>query len=528
MRAKSKLFSVALSALLLLGFAATLSAQISHQVQSTPVDVVQTGLTEVMGEVRLIKSTIPANTPQTTIGGTVNVLYVDVPISNTFSGQRAVTLGGPGGTCSITDVGGITIDFSAQYCDDPGISFQLFATVTNTAAGGLLTISFPTGLVVTADGQSIAINGVRARVTGKPVGADVNASLQALPSNAHSFINVSQVRVARTNDGLTIQATGIVAAICLPPPSPTVRVLEGFPGAFVHNATVAAATPTTPANPRPRFGANTNTHVNLVVTGLPSGVTLTWPASVNASTGTGTLRLVSVSVDTAIALYRFDTTDQALSDLTAELFLVSPTVTVAITAAVGVATVQGQLYPSDLLPVVGLVPRFDHPLEPDPGIPFVTVQKCRTYLLFPFLTNAAGSTFNSGMAVANTTNTTGVPGLVTPAQSGSVTLYGFPQFPSGGTQTPVSAVLASNLESGNTVAASLDGITGFAGFQGYAIAVCEFQFGHGFAFISGTYGSSVPVVAEGFLALVIPDPAFTGTRLASPPLTANSGENLGN
>jgi len=40
------------------------------------------------------------------------------------------------------------------------------------------------------------------------------------------------------------------------------------------------------------------------------------------------------------------------------------------------------------------------------------------------------------------------------------------------------------------------------GFQGYAIASCEFQFAHGYAFISDT---NAQVLAQGYLALIIPD-----------------------
>ena len=60
MRAKSKLVSLVLSAMLVFGFALTASAQVSHLVSSTPTDVIQTGLAEVLGEVRMTKSSIPA------------------------------------------------------------------------------------------------------------------------------------------------------------------------------------------------------------------------------------------------------------------------------------------------------------------------------------------------------------------------------------------------------------------------------------------------------------------------------------
>ena len=47
-------------------------------------------------------------------------------------------------------------------------------------------------------------------------------------------------------------------------------------------------------------------------------------------------------------------------------------------------------------------------------------------------------------------------------------------------------------------------------FQGYMFAVCNFQYAHGFAFISDVGARNL---AMGYLALVIPDPG-TGCRSA--------------
>ena len=62
---------------------------------------------------------------------------------------------------------------------------------------------------------------------------------------------------------------------------------------------------------------------------------------------------------------------------------------------------------------------------------------------------------------------------------------------------------------GQTIAFTLSGgnsainITGTPGFQGYIFARCEFQFAHGFAFITDGFGG-IPTLAEGYLALVVP------------------------
>jgi hypothetical protein len=77
----------------------------------------------------------------------------------------------------------------------------------------------------------------------------------------------------------------------------------------------------------------------------------------------------------------------------------------------------------------------------------------------------------------------------------------------------------------------LNNVTG--GFTGYMIAVCRFQYAHGFAFVSDLGARNL---AMGYLALVIPDPtSSTAGRIATPapcggastiPGCAATGENL--
>ena len=63
------------------------------------------------------------------------------------------------------------------------------------------------------------------------------------------------------------------------------------------------------------------------------------------------------------------------------------------------------------------------------------------------------------------------------------------------------------------------GVAATPGFQGYMIASCNFQYGHGFAFISDLGASRV---AEGYLALVMDQNMFgdgeTRTGATSEPL----------
>jgi hypothetical protein len=66
-------------------------------------------------------------------------------------------------------------------------------------------------------------------------------------------------------------------------------------------------------------------------------------------------------------------------------------------------------------------------------------------------------------------------------------------------------------------------IAGAPEFQGYIIAVCEFQYAHGFAFITDGFGG-IPALAQGYLALVIP--VTPSGRIPGVPNLHQLGESL--
>jgi len=140
--------------------------------------------------------------------------------------------------------------------------------------------------------------------------------------------------------------------------------------------------------------------------------------------------------------------------------------------------------------------------------PLATISVCRTILLYPYVTNQAG--FDTGLEIANTSQdpfTTG--GNATGAQAGSCKLTWY-----GGTTaaptTPPGPSDTGNIPAG-TVWVNTAGIIAPT-FQGYMFAVCNFQYAHGFAFISDVGARNL---AMGYLAVVIPDPG-TGSRTATP------------
>jgi hypothetical protein len=152
----------------------------------------------------------------------------------------------------------------------------------------------------------------------------------------------------------------------------------------------------------------------------------------------------------------------------------------------------------------------------------IIINICRTILLYPFVTHQAG--FDTGITIANTSQDPfTVGGNATGAQAGSCKLSYY-----GGTTaaptTPPGATDTGSIAAGTVYANTISTIA--PNFQGYMFAVCNFQYAHGFAFISDLGARNL---AMGYLATVIPDPG-TGTRNAAPggcngvSGCANSGE----
>jgi len=153
------------------------------------------------------------------------------------------------------------------------------------------------------------------------------------------------------------------------------------------------------------------------------------------------------------------------------------------------------------------IPRFI--ADPNAAKNLLIINICRTILLYPFITNQAG--FDTGIAIANTSTDP----FGTGPQAGSCTLN---WYAGAGSPSPSNT---GNIASG-TVYTTLASTT-VPNFQGYMIAVCQFQYAHGFAFISDLGARNL---AMGYLALVIPDPTTqaNSVRNASAPGCSSGGD----
>jgi len=150
------------------------------------------------------------------------------------------------------------------------------------------------------------------------------------------------------------------------------------------------------------------------------------------------------------------------------------------------------------------IPRFGPSGSP---VSLFSISPCSCNLLFPFVSNIAG--FDTGIAIANTSQDP----YGTSGQTGTVTLnyYGNIVEPAGVSDAvPAGAELIFTLSSGGNF-----NIQSTPGFQGYIIAQANFQYCHGFAFLSTVSNSE----AEGYLAIQLDAPGLTRT--------GNTGENKG-
>lgn len=508
-----KSISLALAALVLVvltGASSAFAQTVVFGVGTAPTEVANTGLAEVMGQVTMTAAATcsPGGILAEPDGfcvstaGTIQVTYDRTPI-DTVTGIRV---------CET--IAGVTT------CNAPGAYLSTgVVTISNATAGdpgggGVVTFTV-NGLVDFRSGDQVVVSGVRGRIQLSLAGGDISAKLTTSPSTIASFQPTSE-RVAIPKDPLTMAFGPWTILQCRPGVGTgKVTVTEGFTTAFVDHGDVAETTyPGAPANPRPLFGGTNNSRINIVITGLPTGVTINWPATSAADSGGGgtaaRLDLVVQSASGDNATYVYGTPDQAPSDTNGEIFVITVTAAANIVlsgtpADFGSTLGQGRMYPPAT--PTSARPRYNHPLEPVPAAPWLTVAPCTTNLLYPWVANSPG--VDTGVAISNTS----ADPYGTIGQTGACTLNLYPTslttndgVSGGGAITLTTLPLAP----GSVWRRSMSGTT-FAGTAGYIIAVCNFQYGHGFAYITNGFGSPLgPTTAQGYIALVIPDPVILG------------------
>jgi hypothetical protein len=506
----------------LAGAGSAIAQTVTWNVSTAPTFVANTGRSEVMGQVTLTGDVTCGTSADgfcVSTAGTIQVLYVGTPIDNALATANIGLINTNGLEVCETIAAVTTCNAAGTYLAGGGGGF----TVVNSTAGGVVSFGV-LGAVDIAAGDQLLIRGGRGQIDlgpGNVVGTSIIGQLTASPSTIAGFQPTSEV-VARSADPLTMAFGAWTILQCRPAVGTgTVTVTEGFNTAFVDHDIEGTTDGTngTTINDRPLFGGTRNSRINIVLTGKPSGVTINWPATSAVDSGTGLtgafLNIVAQSTSGDQVTYTFSAFDQALSDINGEKFVITVTAFANVVLSgtandFGTALGQGQMF--DPATPSSSKPRYNHPLEPVPAATWLTVAPCTTNLLFPWVLNFAG--LDTGIAISNTS----ADPYGTIPQTGTCTVNLWPTDQS--TNNGVSAggavsITTAAIAPGSVWRTSLSGTPTFAGLAGYAIAVCRFQYGHGFAFITDNFGVGAAATAQGYLALVIPDPVILTRRSAA-------------
>jgi hypothetical protein len=325
----------------------------------------------------------------------------------------------------------------------------------------------------TVNGQSLAATGPYGAIGITDFGTRFTAVFNNIPAGARVFVSQYGVTLNTTTgvvNGQVLTGNSIAQAI-------TSDVVPDGDGTIP-----AATTFTVPSN-----CGGPGASINVVEITPSSGNTATasWESIANSST--------------AIDTYQFG----VFVTYTASPGTNSP--------AAGTATVNLRYGPASTVTTASSSapePRF---LDTSSAKNAIAIGICRTILLFPFVTEQAG--FDTGLAISNTS--TDPFGTTPQAGTCSLNWYG-----AGAPGTPTTTPSVATATTFTTLAS----VT-VPGFQGYMIAVCNFQYAHGFAFISDLGARNL---AMGYLALVVPDPSLNGGRNANDQSASapSSGEQL--
>ncbi len=460
------------------------------------------------------------------------------------------------------------ITFFGVPVDPPGVGSTLTLRITNVrmnvsslgapAAGSFSTIpafetiSSSAGFTINNPVQTVGnvrrgliVNSITAGSAGS-----VFTSTSGSPSSLQQCTGVSFS--STTSSNLAVETInfqeGFATATKLRYPSGGITLLSQ-PGNFYN--TESQFVPTNlgsfPTSPTQLGLADFATRIKITFNNIQNGVAIFVPTSINnVGTFSETMQLVAsetsseptfpavspstttnipagfaqISTTSGSGVAVYEVTGQTTnSPSTIETFAVP--VLVNFTAspstnspALGTSTVNVDFAPSTastLTATSGPIPRFVPTSTAQNGF---TLNACSTVLLFPFMSNLAG--FDTGFAIASTSTDP----FGTAAQSGICTLNFYGTGAGAATNTPV---IASGTVYTNLVS------TIQAGFQGYMIAQCRFQYAHGFAFITDGFGGPGRGLSEGYLALVLPDPNANGGRkaYANAQSVTGSGESNG-
>jgi len=403
--------------------------------------------------------------------------------------------------------------FSGFYLPGTGAPFQIRVTNVRVNANSLAAGAFVTGTVLATFGiqnqQNLVLGAIQ---------SSLSVSI-ASPPGVTSFAQCNSTPTA----GTVVSTLTIKELVNTAFKSPAVAAINATPGQWYQNGvntesqTVVTTVPASWVNSLGAVPgqADSATRIRVNLSNIPAGATLSLPTSIGEPAGCTTACVGSLQATSSGDVGAFSLAGSAITLTTAgsvtyevrqqqgsaiDTFVVPVTITYTYTppSTPNTGTILASAtYAPTSAEVTNLNPGFGIPRFADTSVltPFITISACQTDLLFTFMTNQAG--FDTGFEIANTSTDP----FGTSAQNGTCTLNWYGTGPAAGTATTTPSIPSGNYYV-NLVSSAA------AGFQGYMIAVCNFQFGHGFAFITDGYGQPGRGLSQGYLASIIPTPGL--------------------
>jgi len=394
--------------------------------------------------------------------------------------------------------------------------------------------------------EYVVIWGLRFDTVGVPPGTFITATVGAVLNQNYpiSFgllgvtqtqtpVNIGQVATTAAGGsvlesfGTDGYATSLLTCFMATTSYFSINVAEQWAGAWT---SVTDELTLAPYAPTAKDVATNGSDISITLTGIPLGVTVTPYGAPSDNLGTAVWDVVTPTSYTGVKANDSVTFDYPLaSTLRPELeaayftFQVSTTGPIPLQSPPMVATV----YLNPMTPTsIPLYPAFTYPenglaWEPSP-LTVVDFVGCQTNLLFPYVTNYTGSggalgNWDTGIVVANTssdpyqyTNIFGVYlGAIPTAGTCSFYVYGATtgSLTPTADAAPVATFTTPPVYTGGVDSFLLSTMSAKGIPAGYAIAVCNFLNGTGYALVAdnanglGNWG-----VMGNYLAYVIPNP----------------------
>lgn len=528
-----------------LGLTAASFAQATFNVGSIPVTaVINTGQTEQTGDITFTQ----INNGIATVQGTITITYPGTPITVPLSPTNPVPPSVAGFGPRIINPLGTGLVLSGV--NPPAVAGSNVLSILSVSSGcttgtGQVVIGIPGGLT----DLSFTLTGVRVSIASAPTLTNqvalISTTNNAITAGQTSVVVISSIAPGIAKVQTKSSQTGSINAVAgTVTTQPTINVTEGFLNAF-GDPTIA-----------------TEAGIRITLSGVPpAGVTITFPATASTSAALwetmnadGTILNQAVTINSSttnpVVYYREVSPNDPT---TQEVLVINPTLSVSssatlplpstsITYTVSLAPIGAAFDTSGggcavIAPVPASgpilfanIPRYAA-AEVGPQT-LLNITGLNTVLLVPFAQTVTALGYNTGLAIANTTEDPGASamgfasGTAATPQNGTIKFYFFPTLPSPTGTNPTNFTYTTmagspgngldangNLVAGATYTVLLSQLLAAANqpadFNGYIFIITNFTNAHGFWTIS-----NFTTFSQGGALLVVPGPRnITGENL---------------